>query len=269
MKVLCLLGQAGVGKDTMADYLCLNKGYVSVALADPIKRCCFQIFGFSQEQLWGPSHLRNAVDTRLSGRLGYKNREQVTNNSWWFGQHFVNEVFSTASPTAKMDALASFWQHVETILTRETITPRFVLQTLGTEWGRGHDPDIWLRYAYDVVLSGLRSGKHTYSPTLGLVNRAYLDSLIIGVPNVVIPDNRFKNEVAFGKARGATIVRLRRANYESALEGEAKAHYSETEQQELADTAFDAVLEVPEGIREYHRVLDDFTKTLPLESKAA
>ena len=33
----------------------------------------------------------------------------------------------------------------------EKLTPRYALQTLGTEWGRDCYPDIWVDYAIDVA----------------------------------------------------------------------------------------------------------------------
>jgi hypothetical protein len=63
MKIIGISGKAGAGKDTVAEIL-VEHGYLAVAFADEMKRICAELFGFSREQLWGPSHLRNAVDRR-------------------------------------------------------------------------------------------------------------------------------------------------------------------------------------------------------------
>jgi hypothetical protein len=62
--IIGLLGQAGAGKDTTADFLVKNHNFVKVALADPLKRIARDVFDFTDEQLWGPSEKRNAPDMR-------------------------------------------------------------------------------------------------------------------------------------------------------------------------------------------------------------
>lgn len=64
MNIIAISGKAGSGKDTIADYLVREHGFVKIGLADPMKRFCKEIFGFSDEQLWGPSERRNAGDPR-------------------------------------------------------------------------------------------------------------------------------------------------------------------------------------------------------------
>jgi hypothetical protein len=70
MKIVGISGKAGSGKDTVAEIL-TDYGFIVIALADELKRFCVKVFGFSQEQLWGPSHLRNELDPRwgLSPRI--------------------------------------------------------------------------------------------------------------------------------------------------------------------------------------------------------
>lgn len=58
-------GKAKVGKDTMADFLVKRYGFVKVGFADPIKRVCQGVFGFTDHQLWGPSDERDRPDLRF------------------------------------------------------------------------------------------------------------------------------------------------------------------------------------------------------------
>jgi hypothetical protein len=64
MNIIGITGRAGAGKDTAADVLVERFGFVKVALADPIKRICRDVFAFTDEQLWGASEKRNAPDER-------------------------------------------------------------------------------------------------------------------------------------------------------------------------------------------------------------
>lgn len=53
----------GAGKDTVARFIA-DSGFIQIALADPIKRLAMELWDFSEEQLWGPSELRNEPDRR-------------------------------------------------------------------------------------------------------------------------------------------------------------------------------------------------------------
>lgn len=65
-------------------------------------------------------------------------------------------------------------------------TPRFAMQTLGTEWGRGLiDPDLWVNMMKHRALS----------------NRG----------NIVIDDCRFANEAQVVKSLGGTVWRVERS----------------------------------------------------------
>lgn len=57
-------GLAGAGKDTAAEALTERCGFVKIAFADPMKRFAMEMWNFTEEQLWGPSERRNAVDPR-------------------------------------------------------------------------------------------------------------------------------------------------------------------------------------------------------------
>ncbi len=51
--ILGLAGEAGTGKDTMADYLCREHGFVKIAFADRFKVFVQEVFDFSDAQLYG------------------------------------------------------------------------------------------------------------------------------------------------------------------------------------------------------------------------
>jgi hypothetical protein len=80
-------------------------------------------------------------------------------------------------------------------------SPRQMMQTLGTEWGRDLiDPDLWIKVA-----------------------RWELGTLeAIGVPLVVFSDVRFDNEAAMIRSLGGAIVHLSRG-----AAGEISTHVSE------------------------------------------
>lgn len=58
-------GSVGAGKDTVADILVARHGFVKLALADEMKRICRNLWGFSENQLWGPSSERSKPGSTL------------------------------------------------------------------------------------------------------------------------------------------------------------------------------------------------------------
>src|SRR5579885_927029 len=57
--IIVLSGEAGAGKDSTAKVLVERHGFVLFSLAGPLKRFAEDMFGFTKEQLYGPSHARN------------------------------------------------------------------------------------------------------------------------------------------------------------------------------------------------------------------
>jgi RNase P/RNase MRP subunit p29 len=53
--ILGVMGQARSGKDVFADFLVKKYGFVRIALADPIKRIAMELYGMTEDQLWGDS----------------------------------------------------------------------------------------------------------------------------------------------------------------------------------------------------------------------
>src|SRR4051812_6363608 len=77
LPIILLVGNAGVGKDAAGAALGKVLGFKRTAQADAIKRIAKELFGFTDDQLWGPSSARNAIDSswvqthkfaQLSGR---------------------------------------------------------------------------------------------------------------------------------------------------------------------------------------------------------
>jgi len=61
--MFCISGFSGTGKDEVAKRL-VARGAVQTGLADPAKRHMADLYGFTEEQLFGPSQSRNAGDLR-------------------------------------------------------------------------------------------------------------------------------------------------------------------------------------------------------------
>lgn len=125
-----LTGYARSGKDTVADYLVREHGFVKHSFAAPIREFVARILGMTLAEL-------------------ETNKEVEVP---WLGT-----------------------------------TPRKMMQTAGTEWGRNIDPALWIKSAMRRVNVDLRLGR-----------------------SVVITDVRFDNEAEALTKAGGRIVRLTR-----------------------------------------------------------
>jgi len=233
LMIIGLCGVAGSGKDTVADFLVKNHGFVKVAFADPLKRICKDVFDFSDEQLWGPSEKRNAQDERYRRYTAYENGRAIDRCAceWKFRDA---EDYRDHLPCPKAFSGP------------ELLTPRYALQQLGSEWGRDCYQNVWVEYALRTAKSLLGTSSHNirYDQKKGLYwldDRRDWDEAERNeagkAKGVVISDVRFRNEVDLIKAAGGKVVRIVRK--EAGLKGAAAQHQSETEQLAIPDEVFD------------------------------
>lgn len=222
--IIGVCGQAGSGKDTAADFLVKNHGFVKVAFADPMKRICRDVFDFTDEQLWGPSEHRNAPDMRYE-----RYRAESINEA--IARDIDQQVLGLKDRGPRF------------------LTPRYALQQLGSEWGRDCFKDAWVQYALRVAKQILSDPYIMYTAKEGIVER--VEQLPQGewersdapkgkIAGVVISDVRFRNEVEAIQAAGGKVYRMMRGQ---GLEGAAGQHGSETEQASLPLSTFDGVID--------------------------
>jgi len=222
MQIIGILGNAGSGKDTVGKMLVELTEGVSLALANPLKEFAQDVFGFTHSQLWGPSEARNAIDanysrdpsrgwlrrlfsTELSSRARLSNWHQARYNLEAYGPNWIEEVLPDADPGESMGALTNWFNELPT----DALTPRVVLQTLGTEFGRKQDPDVWIKVAL------VRAKAFLSEPEF--------------VTTVCITDVRFLNEARLIRESGGQVWRIRRPGVSPLTTGIA-GHASEEEQ---------------------------------------
>lgn len=208
VNLIGITGAAGSGKDTVADILVRNHSFVRVALADPMKRFCKEVFGFTDEQLWGPSEKRNEVDDRWPRP---REPHRLDENGKC---HVCFEVYPPSEE-------ACFGGDMY-------LSPRVALQQLGTQWGRAMSEDVWINKALDIasqLLIGEKYRWHAYEADRGLIDRgeALGPEKICGV---IFPDIRYPNELNAIRAKGGHIWHKEGAG--SLSNSAAAMHSSET-----------------------------------------
>lgn len=254
-----ITGGAGSGKDTVAEMMVAGRRGVMIAQADPMKRFAMAGFGFSFDQLWGPSSSRNAPDERYAEWLGgsaafEQARLKIFGTSDRSGQQFIPECLADKwlreihAGFYAYDALMKWFNKLEEAYTqaghgsdRPVLTPRACLQLLGTEFGRSQDQNLWSNYAIEKA-EQLLLGDVGYSRELGLVSAKGMP----GYNFVVITDGRFRNEVLNVKRlNGAAIQILNPAasNDSKAVEAAGvKGHISESELKGIPQSWFDTFI---------------------------
>jgi hypothetical protein len=204
LPIILLVGKAGSGKDTIASALNSDgKGKV-IALADPIKEMVLHLFQPPKEILWGPSHLRN-TEISLAGLSKVERTalyDRIYDRTF---RHFLDDIEMTDLRCELDD-----WMQEYAIQPKST-TYRKLLQTLGTEWGRKCNPNVWINYALKRANAALDTADF-----------------------VVISDGRFRNEVLAVKKIGGYVMEVIKPN-----ETSTATHASETEQDSIPKYWYD------------------------------
>jgi ABC-type dipeptide/oligopeptide/nickel transport system ATPase subunit len=272
-----ITGQAGSGKDTLADLLCDKYEFTKISLADPIKRFGFHVFEFDKVQLWGPSSARNAFDPRyaeceiLSQGIKFAPGcsmsavSRACDKAWGgaakrllsYGPQWLESVLPEADVEEQMESLCHWFSGLGHKYS--DLSPRIMLQHLGTEWGReeaGADTwvNVFLRTA-DAVKAG-----HPYSREEGLSEAA-------GAPSqgVVCSDVRFSNEMQCIRRAGGKIIKIVRPDTDGvATKLGIEGHASEREQKGFTMQDFDAIINNNDSLSELKSALDITLKGLGL-----
>jgi hypothetical protein len=202
LNLISLLGNAGCGKDTVAETVLKATQGTSLAFADPLKEFAAILFQFSKEQLYGPSEKRNEVDTRKNDPTY---QVDVLER---FAKHGYVWVDSVLPPYVdRMNAFGALIRWLKSVNDAPELSARLVLQTLGTEWGRAVYAPIWVEYGAKRARMALEGG----------------------IPMVVVRDCRFVNEAKAFKDIGGEVWFIDRPSRAELTAG-VQNHASEREQ---------------------------------------
>ena len=132
----------------------------------------------------------------------------------------------------------------------EILTPRLLMQLLGTECGRDIiHPNIWV--------NALMSEYKTYKETKDFINTTLKDN---EYPNWVISDCRFPNELEAVKSRGSISIRVERnVLNETAYEKSYRITHEHESETALDNAEFDYTIDNNGSIEE---LIEKVKKTL-------
>lgn len=269
MNIVGVTGQSAAGKDVIASRLVEKHGYRQLALADPIKRFGLNVFGFDVIQLWGPAKntfdpMYNECNLRSSGvtfepGCSLAPVKRVCDQAWGqaaarlvdYGPEWVASLLPEEQQEQALKDLyfwfSSLGHHYP------ELSPRIMLQHLGTEWGREvGGEDIWVEHLVstaDYVFRG-----YPYEREEGIQLE---ENTMVPPVGVVVSDIRFENEVKRIRELGGRLVRVtRKASDRKANSVGILAHASEDEQKAIPDSLFDCILQNNGSIAELNKAID-------------
>lgn len=241
MQIVAIHGAANSGKSTFSDYLVNERGFVELALADPMKVFVMDIWGYSHESGNSPTNLRNGLWGPSSLRSGMLVARRPAENYKQIAADFVADTLRTINDVAR-DALIAL---VESCASRCLVPIREILQLLGTEWGRVLcGKDVWVKHLLHRI-------NEVNDPTWFGWDKYEWGNALYRVPGVVVSDIRYENELEalsrdIPHDRARTIkIKLVREGVSGPLAGGLPGHTSENG---LRDDLFDAIVYVPEGL---------------------
>lgn len=233
----------GAGKDAAAARLIEKHGFVRIGIADHLKRICKDVFAFTDEQLWGPSDMRNKPDLRYP--RGGKNGP---------GSMATYNRYKEELAKLEADGLKMIDAHDRMLHTRKIeearrnvaewetfayLTPRYALQQLGTEWGRSCYDSVWIEDALRIAKRLLEADGCRYTEKKGLETSHGFNKPV----GVVFSDVRFSNEYSSIKQAGGKLVRVKRFNWNPFNKTVDTSHQSETEMLAYSDDKFDYIID--------------------------
>jgi hypothetical protein len=244
LPIIGIAGNAGSGKDTAATWLAQNYNGIVIAQADPLKRFAKDIFGFSEEQLWGPSILRNIPDETLVNRMS--SVIQAFNDH---AMDWLEEVFPNLDSDVLLEDLEEWFNEIKYDIFEKPIAPRKILQTLGTDFGRAQEPDVWSRYALDVC-AAILDGKMGYSRTEGISDSDKNANFTI------VSDVRFRNEIMAIRCLTGLVLKIdRRIDHTATESAGVVGHVSETELDSIPSHFYSQLLDNNGSFEQLHHQL--------------
>ena len=206
--IIGFCGPSSSGKDTAAKMLQNHLTEVStISFAAPLKEFAQYVFEFPVENLWGSSSLRNEIFPEFANPERWTRARKLKDDGYarTWAKTVLITYYGSGEHEALSDALDLWFQDLEKESLGVGLSPRRMLQTLGTECGRTVSPDIWANY-------GIHRAK-------SLLNSSHARV-------VAITDVRFVNESKIIRASDGEVWFLSRT---SGLQGQASQHKSETE----------------------------------------
>lgn len=268
--LLAVSGFSGIGKDEFCKPFVKQYSAVQIGLADPAKRHIADIYGFTEEQLFGPSKFRNRGDIRYpkpgisltltpwTDVLPYELIDPTIDNPldpekkyWIYPGRTTDTKFNNTHPNITIDTNNNRLYFVEEGNPDYWLSPRESLQKycelMNTLYG-----DTWIRKAIEIHLA-FATGQYNYTKMGGLSHLLpcdYWDGFDIFTYSA---DIRHWHEIRALRAINKTdcipiLIRLRSKR----IPNPPYDHRSETEQVTIPDSEFNFIVNNDYDVEQLH-----------------
>lgn len=134
MTIIALAGKAGAGKDTFADVLVKNHGFIRVALADPLRELCSKVFRLDYNLFLDYDKKDKEIHKVI---LDYHHIDKI--------REYIQEEWNYEINYQTRELLEEWYAE-------EFHTPRDILRCVGTKLIRNCiDSDIWIDLAFEKI----------------------------------------------------------------------------------------------------------------------
>ena len=221
--IIGISGKKQSGKDTVAKIIQgfdIWKRNLALQTEYPLSNTFVRAYVLNRVRIyvshWQVKKFASTLKEIVSILTGFKvedlEKEEVKNTNLFLSYKLLNKKANTFEIFASMEDLVERLNHLRTVyldvysaeevndlFVQETIsvTPRLLLQTIGTDIVRTINPDIWVNklmndyISYADAISGNSEIKKLY-------------------PNFIITDMRFPNEVKAVKKKDGIVIRINR-----------------------------------------------------------
>ena len=228
--IIGISGKKQSGKDTVAKIIQgfdIWKKNLALQTEYPLSNVFVRAYVLNRVSIyvssWQVKKFASTLKEIVSILTGFKvedlEKEEIKNTNLFLSYRLLNKKANTFEVFASMEDLVERLNHLRTVyldiysaeevndlFVQETVsvTPRLLLQTIGTDIVRTINPNIWINSLFryytmsDLTLAKMR--RKDFSPISG-----FLD-----LPNWIITDVRFLNEVKAIKEKDGIIIRINR-----------------------------------------------------------
>ncbi len=228
--ILGISGKKQSGKDTVAKIIQgfdIWKKNLALQTEYPLSNVFVRAYVLNRVSIyvsyWQIKKFASTLKEIVSILTGFKvedlEKEEIKNTNLFLSYKLLNKKANTFEMFASMEDLVERLNHLRTVylntysaeevndlFVQETVsvTPRLLLQTIGTDIVRAINPDIWINSLFryytmsDLTLAKMR--RKGFSPISGF----------LALPNWIITDVRFPNEVKAIKDKDGIVIRINR-----------------------------------------------------------
>ena len=228
--IIGISGKKQSGKDTVAKIIQgfdIWKKNLALQTEYPLSNVFVRAYVLNRVSIyvsyWQVKKFASTLKEIVSILTGFKvedlEKEEVKNSNLFLSYKLLNKKANTFEVFASMEDLVERLNHLRTVyldvysaeevsnlFVQETVsvTPRLLLQTIGTDIVRAINPDIWVNALMSEYKEKFISGG------IGNFHAPRPNYKSLGYPNWIITDMRFPNEVKAIKKKDGIIIRINR-----------------------------------------------------------